>query len=418
MTLTAAEASRALLARVQPMPALTRALQEAHAYVLAEDAFATVTLPPWPNAAMDGYAVRANDIALASAASPISLPVFETIAAGQFPSRTLNAGEAARIMTGAPVPAGADSVIRVEDTDSGIERVNIRDARDAGRNVRAAGEDVRVEDRLLHTGRWLGGAQLGLLAAAGVSEVRVHRRPLVAILSSGDELVPLSQVAEARAGRKLVSSNSVALVALVREAGADPLDLGIVEDDPAALAERLRAASEVADLIITTAGVSVGAFDYTREAVQAAGGSIDFWKVKLRPGAMLGAGHVHDVPWLGLPGNPVSAIVTFELFAHPIIRRMLGHALCLPQSIECEAGEPIKTAGGTTYLLRVLLSPRPGARPLVSLAGGQGSHVQSALARGNALLVVPPEAAHSAAGTVLRAIPLGESRLFGSEFPF
>jgi molybdopterin molybdotransferase len=415
---TAAEASAQLLARAQPMPSLSMPLPEAHARVLAEDAIATVTLPPWPNAAMDGYAVRAVDVQAASAAAPVTLPVFETIAAGAFPSRALAAGEAARIMTGAPVPAGADTVIRVEDTDGGVQRVTVRDARDAGRNVRAAGEDVHAGDRLLAAGAWLGGAQLGLLAAAGVDTVRVHVAPRVAIISSGDELVPLSRVAEARAGRKLVSSNSIALMALVREAGAVPVDFGIVHDDPAELADALRAAAEVADLIITTAGVSVGAFDYTREAVQAAGGTIDFWKVKLRPGAMLGAGQVGAVPWLGLPGNPVSAVVTFELFAHPIIRRMLGHARCLPQAVECEAAEPVRTAGGTTYLLRVVLTPRAGQRPLVALAGGQGSHVQSALARGNALLVVPPEAARSEAGAVLRAIPLGESRTFGTEFPF
>ncbi len=415
---TAAEASAALLARVTPMPAVLLALPDAHAHVLAEEAIALATLPPWPNAAMDGYAVRAADVSAASAATPIALPVFETIAAGRFPSRALEPGEAARIMTGAPIPAGADTVIRVEDTDGGVLHVTIHDARDAGRNVRAAGEDVHVNDRLLAAGSWLGGAQLGLLAAAGASEVRVHRRPRVAILSSGDELVPLSQVEEARAGRKLVSSNSIALMALVREAGAEPLDFGIVRDDPADLAERLRAASADADLSLTTAGVSVGAFDYTRDAVQAAGGRIDFWKVKLRPGAMLGAGQIGDVPWLGLPGNPVSAVVTFELFAHPIIRRMLGHAHCLPQSIECETATSIRTAGGSTYLLRAIVTPRAGARALVSLAGGQGSHVQSALARGNALLVVPAEAARADAGTVLRAIPLGEARTFGPEFPF
>lgn len=416
--LTAAEASARLLAPVGATVGVPTPLVDAHGLVLAADAIATVTLPPWPNAAMDGYAVRAADVLAASAATPVTLPVTETIAAGAFPTRALSGGDAARIMTGAPVPDGADSVIRVEDTDGGISHVVVRDARDARRNVRAAGEDVHAQDVLLRAGSWLGGAQLGLLAAAGVTEVSVHRRPRVAIITSGDELVPLALVEEARAGRKLISSNSVALVALVREAGATPVDFGIVRDDPIALAERLRAASAECDLILTTAGVSVGAFDYTREAVQGAGGSIDFWKVRLRPGAMLGAGGVAGVPWLGLPGNPVSAIVTFELFAHPIIRRLLGHPRCLPQSLLCESAEPMKTAGGTTYLLRAMLTPRSGALPLVQLAGGQGSHVQSALARGNALLVVPPELSRAPAGTILRAVPLGEARSYGVEFPF
>ncbi len=416
--LTAAEASAQLVAQVRPSPVVALPLTDAHALVLAEPAFATVTLPPWPNAAMDGYAVHARDVEGARAQAPVTLTVSETIAAGAFPTRAIVRGEAARIMTGAPIPAGADTVVRVEDTDGGVDLVVVRDARDSGRNVRAAGEDVHAEEELLIAGRWLGGAQLGLLAAAGVPAVRVHRRPRVAILSSGDELVPLSQVEEARAGRKLISSNSVALCALVREAGAEALDFGIVADDPVALAERLRAASAEADLILTTAGVSVGAFDFTRDAVRAAGGVIDFWKVRLRPGAMLGAGRVGHVPWLGLPGNPVSAVVTFELFARPMLRRMLGHAACYPQAVECELAAPVRTAGGTTYLLRVMLTPRAGRRPLATLAGAQGSHVLSALARGNALLVVPPAAAQAAAGTLLHAIPLGESLTFGTEFPF
>ena len=416
--LTAAEASARLLGAVTSLPPMTLSLADAHALVLAADTTATVTLPPWPNAAMDGYAVRAIDIAQASADSPVMLPVIETIAAGAFPSRALGAHEAARIMTGAPTPDGADSVVRVEDTDGGERMVQVRDARDAGRNLRPAGEDVRAGDFLLPAGTWLGGPQLGLLAAAGVPQVSVHPRPRVAIISSGDELVPLSQVDEARAGRKLVSSNSIALLALVRESGGIPVDFGIVPDDPAALAERLRDASAEADLVVTTAGVSVGAFDYTRDAVRAAGGRIDFWKVRLRPGAMLGAGAVGAVPWLGLPGNPVSAVVTFELFVRPIIRRLLGHPRCLPQSVAVELAEPVRTAGGTTYLLRAILTNRGGQSPLAHLAGKQGSHVQSALARGNALLVVPPADARAEAGARLTAIPLGEDRAWALEFPF
>ncbi len=416
--LTAAEASARLMRDMVPRPGASVPLLDAHGLVLSAATTATVTLPPWPNAAMDGYAVHADDVVAASALSPVTLPVTETIAAGAFPTRSLARGHAARIMTGAPAPEGADTVIRVEDTDGGEATVIIRDARDARRNIRPAGEDVRAGEALLPAGSWLGGAQLGLLAAAGVPDVFVHPRPRVAILSSGNELVPLSEVAEARAGRKIVSSNSIALAALVREAGGVPVEFGIVRDDPDALAAALREAAARADIIVTTAGVSVGAFDYTRAAVRAAGGTIDFWKVRLRPGAMLGAGTVGAVPWLGLPGNPVSAVVTFELFVRPIIRRLMGHVHCLPRSVTCELAEPLRTAGGTTYLLRASLAPRAEGPPLASLAGLQGSHVQSALARGNALLVVPPDSARAAAGTLLRAIPLGEDRAFTSEFPF
>ena len=224
-------------------------LHHALGRVLAEDVTSPVSLPPWDNASMDGFAVRAADLAGASAEHPRELRVVETIAAGQRGARTVGAGEAARIMTGAPVPDGADSVVRVEDTDAGAERVAIRDARDANRNIRARGEDVRAETRVLGTGTPLGPAQIGVLSSVGCAEPFVVRRPRVAILATGDELVPLEEFDAVRAGDRIVSSNSYSLAAAVRAAGGEPVSLGIAPDDPAVLARCLRGA-EGCDLVL------------------------------------------------------------------------------------------------------------------------------------------------------------------------
>ena len=413
---SAPEASARTLRDLAPLTPERVSLAAAHDRVLAEAPRAELTLPPWANSAMDGYAVRGSDVAGASAARPVSLPVLETVAAGAFPTQPLRAGVATRIMTGAPVPEGTDSVIRVEDTDGGVTSVEVRDSRDAGRNVRQAGEDVRAGETLLDVGTLVRGAQVGLLAAAGVAGVSVHRRPRVAILSTGDELVALEGLDEARAGKRIISSNGYALAALVREAGGIPVELGIVPDAMDWLRAKLAEAA-TCDLIVTTAGVSVGAFDLTRAAVEEVGGTIDFWKVRMRPGAQLGFGAVRGVPWLGLPGNPVSAIVTFELFVRPMIRRLLGHRALFPRAVDCVAADPLATAGGATYLLRGHLdaSTTPAQ---ASLAGGQGSHVLLAMGRADALLVVPPELSALPAGTPLRAIPLGEAMAYADVFPF
>ena len=413
---SAAEASERTLSGLRPMAGERVSLESAHERVLADAPRAELTLPPWANSAMDGYAVRASDVSGASADHPIALPVLETVAAGAFPTMALRAGAATRIMTGAPVPDGADTVVRVEDTDGGVTSVRVHDARDAGRNVRRAGEDVTAGETLLDAGTLLRGAQVGLLAAAGVAGVIVHRRPRVAILSTGDELVGLDRLDEARAGRRIISSNGYALAALVREAGGVPVELGIVPDAMDWLRAKLAEAA-TCDLIVTTAGVSVGAFDLTRAAVEAVGGTIDFWKVRVRPGAQLGFGAVRGTPWLGLPGNPVSAIVTFELFVRPMIRRLLGHRTLFPRAIDCESDTPITSGGGVTHLLRGRLD-HSTSPPRARLAGAQGSHVLLAMGRADALLVIPPERPAIPAGAPLRAIPIGESMSFAAAFPF
>jgi len=418
------EASALILAGVRRMPVERVSLLDALGRVLASPVAAPLTLPPWDNSAMDGYAVRGDDVAGASAERPVSLPVAETIAAGAFASRALAAGEAMRIMTGAPLPAGADTVVRVEDTDGGTTRVTVRNARDVGRNVRFAGEDLEAGRVVLDAGTPIGAAQIGVLASCGAATVDVYRRPRVAILGSGDELVDLDRFHEALAGRKIVSSNSYTLHALVRQAGGEPCLLGTAADTPESLREHvLRAAG--CDLIVSSAGASVGEFDYTQQVMASLGADIRFWKVRMRPGAPIGFGVVggaperdslsRGTPWICLPGNPVSAMVTFELFARPAVRRMLGHTRLFVRPMPVVLEETVTTGARLTHFLRVVVSPREGGGHSARLTGPQGSGILTSMALANALLVVPEDRQRVDAGETLSALPLGDGAAASEE---
>ncbi|CAN5885155.1 molybdopterin molybdotransferase MoeA [soil metagenome] len=383
--------------------------------VLAIDAVSPVFLPARDNSSMDGYAVRAVDVLGAHHERPARLRVIGTIAAGAAPTRSVERGEAARIMTGAHVPGGADSVIRVEDTtgnDAG-DAVDIVDARDATRNIRRRGEDVQRDALVMRSGAQLGAAHIGVLASIGYARPIVFRRPRVAILATGDELVALDRFAEVLTGSRIVSSNSYSLAAAVREAGGEPIPIGISPDDPAMLASRLREA-EGCDLVLTSGGVSVGDFDYTRRVVSELGGTLSLWRVRMRPGAPLGFGTLFGVPWLGLPGNPVSALVTFELFGRPLLRTLAGHAKPHRRTISVEAVEAIQLGAPLTHFLRVVLDNGSGPYPLARLTGSQSSGILTSMSLANALMVVPPEPAERPAGATLRALPL-DGDLGGSE---
>lgn len=402
--LTPREASARTLEDVRPLPPERAPTVDSDGRVLAKRVVAAVTIPPWNNASMDGFAVRAADILGASATAPIELPVVGSIAAGQFPPRDLRAREAMRIMTGAPVPPGADSVVRIEDTDGGTERVSVRDARDAERNVRPAGEDFSAGDTIAEEGTVLTPALMGVLLSAGVTAVDVHRRPRVAIISSGNELVTVEDFTQVKAGKRIVSTNSYTLPALVRAAGGEPVDLGIAADTPESLREKLVAASGC-DLIITSAGISVGDADYTRDVFESLGGKQKFWKVRIRPGAPLAFGDLNGTPWLGLSGNPVSAVVTFELFGRPIVQKMLGHSLLFRRPLEVAIVGPVAIAADLTHFLRAVVE-RAGDGYTARLTRSQSSASLSSLAAANALLVVPPERKEYPAGSVMSALPL------------
>ena len=394
-----------VVAGVRPMPAERVALLDALGRVLAKSIIAPLTLPPWDNAAMDGYAVQAGDIAQATVQRPVVLEVLETVAAGQTPTRSVFSGKATRIMTGAPIPTGADSVVRVEDTDGGIERVAVRNARDAGRNRRPKGEDLTAGDVALPAGTPIGPAQIGVLASVGAAVVDVHRRPRVAIVGSGDELVDLDEFHEALAGRRIVSSNNYSLHALCRSAGAEPLNLGVVPNAPEALREALDR-SAGCDLLITTAGISVGEFDYTRSVLAEAGAELAFWKVKMRPGAPFGFGSLGRMPWIGLPGNPVSTMVTFELFVRPALRRMLGHTGLYRAPVPVVLEEPVTIGVGLTHFLRAIVRMGEDGRATARLTGPQGSAILTSMSLANALLVVPEDCPRTEAGQTLHALLL------------
>jgi molybdopterin molybdotransferase len=352
---------------------------------------------------MDGYAVRAEDVRGATSVRPVRLPVTESIAAGRFASRPLRPGEAVRIMTGAPLPEGADSVVRVEDTDDGDTTVEIRSDRDAERNVRPRAEDVAAGDTVLRPHSALGPSAVAMLAAIGCAEVEVTRRPRVAILGSGDELVPVEQFAEVVAGRRIVATNGYALAAIVREAGGESIELGIAPDDRQAIADRLRACTD-ADLFVTTGGISVGAHDHTRSVVGELG-AVDFWRVRMRPGAQTGFGNIGGVPWIGLPGNPVSALITGELFVRAAVMRLSGLRAVHRVPIAVRLAERVTSPGGMTHLLRVTVTLSDGTR-LARLTGPQGSGLLSSMARADALLVVPEDRRVVDAGETLAALSL------------
>jgi molybdopterin molybdotransferase len=397
-----AEASERIIARISPLPGEAVATGKAVGRVLSESINAPIDSPPWDNSSMDGYAVRSADVTRV----PVSLKVVEEIAAGAFPSRGIETGEAMRVMTGAPVPAGADSVIRREDTDDGREIVSIVNDRDAGKNIRRRGEDFHSGDKLFDAGEEITIAHAGALASAGIKSVHAHRRPRVALISSGDELVTLDEFSSALSTRKIVSSNSVTLAALVDDAGGEPIDVGLARDDKESLRQHLSRARD-ADLIITSAGISVGDHDHVRDAITDAGGTIDFWKVRMRPGAPLAFGSVHGVPWIGMSGNPVSAMVSFEVFVRPVIRKMLGHSALFAPTIPVRLGASIKLAASLMHFLRVVISDNGNGEYEANLAGSQSSSVITAMARANALLILPGDRMELDKGEIHRALPIG-----------
>ena len=413
--LTVPEASARILEHITRLSIERIPLLDALGRVLAESVSAPMTLPAWDNSAMDGYAVRGSDIDAATTERPVRLRVLETVAAGRFATQPVGRGEAIRIMTGAPLPKGADTVVRVEDTDGGTTQVEVRDARDARRNIRPRGEDFNEGDALLEVGAPLGPAQLGILASIGRASVDVYRRPRVAIMGSGDELVDVDRFHEVLAGRKIISSNGYTLHALVRDAGGEPVNLGVASDDPASLREHLTRAAGC-DLVLTSAGVSVGEFDYTRDVIASLGADMKFWRVRMRPGAPLGFGVLGSTPWIGLPGNPVSAMVTFELFVRPVVRRMLGHTRLFRRPIPVVLQERVSIGARLTHFLRAIVTTRDDGTVTARLTGPQGSGILTSMSRANALLVVPEDRPSVEAGTTLNAIPLGDDASLTTQF--
>ncbi len=403
-----------MLDGVVALPAEEVALDDALDRVLAEDIRARDTLPPWDDSAMDGYAVRSADVADASADTPVVLRVAGEVAAGHAAAVRVTDGTAVRILTGAPMPPGADAVVRVEDTDApaGVadlpERVAISVAVGPGTSVRAAGSDLRAGDLVLGAGTVIGARHIAALVAAGRAAVRVHARPRVAVLATGDELVPPGTVLE---GAHIPDSSSAGIAAQVREAGGVPVPLGIARDDRVVIRERLAAGIGSADVVVVCGGVSVGSHDEVRPALDEVG-RVDLWRVAVQPGKPLTFGRAaapdgRAVLLFGLPGNPVSSFVTFELFVRPVLRRMggqqdlSGRAIIRARMASAASVDPARRG-----FLRVVLETNDARAPIARLAGSQGSHVLSGLAASNGLAIVPEGMGRVEAGTEVDIIRL------------
>ncbi|HEY6378968.1 MAG TPA: gephyrin-like molybdotransferase Glp [Candidatus Dormibacteraeota bacterium] len=401
---TVAGAQRRILARLAALPAERVEIADAVGRVLAEPVVSTRTLPPFDNSAMDGYALRAADVAGAAPGTPLVLPVVGESLPGRLPG-PLAAGTAMRIMTGAPLPRGADAVVPHEHTDNGRERVAVRVHVNSGDNKRGAGSDIRPGDIVLPRGRRLRGPDLAVCAALGQAAVAVSRRPRVAVLSTGDELV---EVGTEPAPGQIVDSNAAALAAAVVEAGGRPVRVGIARDTAADLRDKFHAATAAGcDLLVSSAGVSVGDHDHVRDVVGELG-DLDFWRVAMRPGKPLAVGHVAGVPFVGLPGNPVSSLVTFELFVRPAILALQGATELHRRRSAARALEPLpKPAGLETFLRGVLVAARaPGELPGVRLTGGQDSGRIRSMAEADCLIVLPAEGTRVESGAAVEVIPL------------
>lgn len=410
------EAMDLVVAGVSVLAAEEVALGDALERVLAEDVDSPLTVPARTNSAMDGFAVRSGDVRGAAKDAPRRLRVLEEVRAGALPTRPLGAGEATRVFTGAPLPDGADGVIRQEDTSFEGAVVSVLDDRDAGRNVRLAGEDLKRGARVLDAGTPLGPAHIGVLASIARARVLVRRRARVGILASGDEIADLDEADAILTGRKTASSNSYTLDGLIRLAGAIPVPLGIAADTPASVRGKVERGIASCDLIVSTAGVSVGEYDYLRGVLEELGCRMVVTRVRMRPGSPTSFGIVRGVPWVGLPGNPVSTMVCFELFVRPAVRKMQGHTLLHRRTVRAVTEEPLKTPGRLTHFLRaVARETADGWR--AGLTGPQGSGILTSMVRANALLIVPEEVEELPAEAAVNALLLDDSRNLTTEPP-
>ena len=392
MLLSVTEARQKLLADFRAVQIIDIDIEHATGYVLANDVKATYDYPLFNNSSMDGFAVRAEDLQYASRENPAQLKIVEDIPAGAVPVKEIHPGEAARIMTGAVLPEGADSVIPVEDSNvNWRENQNVEMPPDVllyrpvmpGEYIRKIGDDIR-RGQIVMTRRRLRAQDIGFLAMLGIDRVKVFRRPLIAIFSSGDELTPVGTVL---APGKIYDSNSKTLLALSEKYFAEVISLGIVPDQIAEVKKTFESAvAQNVDLVITSAGVSVGAFDYIQKVVKE-NGEIKFWRVNMRPGKPLAFGRYQGVPFIGLPGNPVSAFVGFEVFVRPAILKLSGDANLEHSKFDVILAEAIESDGRESYL-RAVVTFEDGQYS-AKLTGHQGSGNLFSLVQANALLIIP-----------------------------
>ncbi|HEX3578149.1 MAG TPA: gephyrin-like molybdotransferase Glp [Thermoanaerobaculia bacterium] len=393
------EAQERVLAEVDLLGTEQIAFTEAHGRVLREDLHARLDVPQGDNTAMDGYAVRADDIA----AAPVTLRVVENLPAGSVATKRVEPGTAIRIMTGALMPEGADTVAHVEITDAGSDEVRVFEPLRRRTNVRERGEDMHAGDVVLLDGTPLHAAEIGVIASVQKPVVRVGRRPTVAILSTGDEII---DVGDAMAHGKVINSNSYSLAALVREAGAIPRMIGIVPDTKDATIAAIVSALE-SDFVISSGGVSVGAYDFVKDALDALGAETKFWQVAMKPGKPVVLSRVRGRLYFGLPGNPVSCMVSFLLFIGPAIRKAMGQTTnLLPPIVQTRVAASLKSRGDRRNYLRVRVVARDGelvSHPMSS----QGSGVSTSMIQANGLVIVETGITAVEAGSIVPTVLVG-----------
>jgi molybdopterin molybdotransferase len=394
-----------ILSAITPLPAFDQPLMEAFGLSAAEDVHAGVALPGFDNSGMDGYAVCQVDVAGASEESPVHLPVVGEIGAGQATVLAMSPGTAVKIMTGAPVPSGADSVVPYEWTDRGVANVVITQAPELGQHVRPAGQDVAVGDLLVEQGMVLGPRQLGLLAAVGRASVRSRPRPRVVVISTGSEL---REPGTALGHDSIYDGNSFLLAAAARQAGAIAYRVGIVSDQPRVFMDALSDQLVRADLVVTSGGVSMGDYDVVKEALSPLG-TVWFGGVAMQPGKPQGFGTIGDdeVPIVTLPGNPVSAYISFEQFVLPAIRKLMGRSPYVRPEADAVLTHAMPSPDGRRQYARGTLSVVDG-HLAVTPVGTQGSHMIGDLAESDALIVVPESVTSVEAGETVTVLPLDE----------
>jgi molybdopterin molybdotransferase len=384
--ITVTEALHTVLSTVEPVGVEKVNILSALGRVLAEDIYARRTIPPTDNSAMDGYALIAEDTLGATTEHPLFFDIIEDVPAGNMPRKIVGFAEATRIMTGAPTPEGVDAVVRVEDTELDGDRVKIFKEASIGQNIRAKGEDVKEGELVLHRGTIIRPAETGMLAALGRSFVAVYQKPLVAILATGDELVDIDGELSPE---KIISSNSYSGAAQVMECGGIPLQIGIAKDTKEDLTEKFKTAMR-ADIIVSSAGVSVGDYDFVKDVMEEIGVTIDFHQVAQRPGRPFTFGTAGRKLFFGLPGNPVSSMITFEQYVRPAILKMTGHKRIFRRTIKAVLQENITIKQGLRYFLRVRIRYEDGRLTAVT-TGEQGSGILKSMVLANGIMVLPED---------------------------
>jgi molybdopterin molybdotransferase len=403
--LSPAEAARTILSSVGPEAVEHVPLIDSLGRILASDIVSPIDIPQRDNSAMDGYAVRSEDV---RGNCPVELHVIDEVPAGAVPDKPIGKGQCSRIFTGAPIPTGADGVTRQEyATRISDTVVRIDKDSDASGNIRPAGEDLRRGAVVMSSGTELKPAHLGLLASVARDPVPVYRRPRIGVMTSGDEIADLDEKEAILNGSKIGSSNTYTLLSAIEQAGGMPVPLGIAKDDPEDIRARMSLSADL-DMLVTSGGVSVGEHDHLKNVFEELGGELKFWRIKMRPGKPVAFGVLNGCPWIGLPGNPVSTMVTFELLVRPAIRKMLGLANPYRGTVPVRISEAYRSGTSRRDFVRATVEQCDG-KLTASVTGSQGSGILTSMAKANALVIVPSEMQEVAEGETLQAILLDGS---------